>query len=234
MGIMMKLSKGITLQQLDRTITRAMQNYARSSNTIKGFAKKEGVILSAKNRIAETPFIEMDLRYNAAYKGLRGKTSNQIYADGSTITRERFYDRNTGNLVMNSQNIEFANNTRRTYQETFGKKPSTGVCSWHLGKDGVVLSERNYGRYIDNQGRQISYVNYINNMEAGFKKPLYGTFHIDNQKIHFERIKNTNGELTEAYRAQINNGGKIETLEFANKEELAKHLGVSETCFWGA
>lgn len=70
-------------------------------------------------------------------------------------------------------------------------------------------------------------------MEAGLKKPLYGTFHIDNQKIHFERVKGPIGELTDAYKAQINNGGKIETLEFANKEELAKHLGVSETCFWG-
>ncbi len=34
MGIMMTLSKGITLQQLDKTFTQAMQRYARSSNTI--------------------------------------------------------------------------------------------------------------------------------------------------------------------------------------------------------
>ena len=59
----------------------------------KDLLKTKGVILSAKNRIAETPFVEMDLRYNAAYRGLRGKTASQVYADGSTITRERFYDK---------------------------------------------------------------------------------------------------------------------------------------------
>lgn len=52
------------------------------------------------------------------------------------------------------------------------------------------------------------------------------------QKVHFERVKDSAGELTDAYKVQINDGAETKTLNFDNREQLAKHLGLSETCFW--
>lgn len=241
---MVNLGKGITLQQLNETFTKAMQKYAKSTSKVaqevaecKGktaseiaemVSKKDVVALSAKNEIAATPFVEMDLRHNLAYSGLRGETANRVYSDGSTIEIQRFYSKESGEQLFNTKDIKFANGEQRTYHEQPGKHPSKTVCSTKFDDEGFAISERNYRKYIDSEGRNVSYLNHF----GRDNKPLAGTIHIDGKKVHFERVKDSAGELTDAYKVQINDGAETKKLNFDNREQLAKHLGLSETCFW--
>lgn len=245
MALIINSGKGITLQQLNSLVTKTMQKFAKSTSNVtqeitecKGktareiaemVSKKDVVALSPKNRIATTPFVEIDLSHNAAYKDLRGVTANRIYSDGSTVEIKKFYNKLSGEPEFNEKHIEFANGNKRTYYENFKTSPTEkAISSWHIDDNGYVTYERNYRKFVDKNGQKLSFVNYF---QEG-SKPLSGTLHINDKKVHFERVKDSTGELTNAYKAKIKDGNKIETIYADNAKNLAEQLGISETCFW--
>lgn len=235
-------TKGVSLREINKAFAYAMEKYANSTSKVSQevaecsgktaseiadmVSKKDSVVLSAKNKILETPYAEMDLRHNAAYNGLHGETKNKVYSDGATEEIKRFFNLKDNSPAFISRKTNFADGARRNYVEHFGNTPSKAVVS--TAKKG----ERSYQKFVDSQGRNISYVNYIDSQQVGYRRATQGTFHIDNAKIKFERVKDETGQYTDAYKAQIKNGATTETLMFDNYEQLAKHLKVGEHHFW--
>lgn len=244
MGLAISLKKGVTLKEINKIFSEGMKKYAElTSKTAKEVAecrgksaseiaemtsKKDVVALSNKNTVMETPFVEMDLRHNLAYTGLRGESANKVFADGSSMEINRFYDLKTGKLARKDKTIEFANGEKREIQETFGDNAYKSV----LSRNSLKNTERNYQSYVDKNGRKISFVNEIGPNQSGFRHATKGTFHIDGNRIKFECIKNSSGQYTDAYKATIKVGDKTETLVFDNYKQLADKIGVSENTFW--
>lgn len=245
MAISINFKNGITLQELNKLITKGMKKYAEvtskaakevaecsgktSSEIAEMTSKKDIVALSKKNIAMETPFVEMNLRHNLAYTGLRGESANKVFADGSSMEIKQYYDLKTGKLVRKDKTIDFANGAKREIQEGFGEHAYKSVLSTNSRKNADLM----YQNYTDKKGRTISCVKEIAHNQSGFNHATKGTIHINGTKVYFERVKNSAGEYTDAYKATVKTNGKTDTVVFDDYQQLAKHIDVPESTFWG-
>ena len=245
MAISINFKNGITLQELNKLFTDGMKKYAElTSKTAKELAecsgktaseiaemtsKKDIVALSKKNIAMETPFVEMNLRHNLAYTGLRGESANKVFTDGSSMKIEQYYDLKTGKLVRKDKTIDFANGAKREIEEGFGDNAYKSVLSTNSRKNADLM----YQNYTDKKGRTISFVKEIGHNQSGFNHATKGTIHINGTKVYFERVKNSAGEFTDAYKATVKTNGKTDTVVFDDYQQLAKYIDVPESTFWG-
>ena len=245
MGMAINFKNGITLQELNKLFTDGMKKYAEvTSKTAKEVAecsgktaseiaemtsKKDVVALSGKNTVMETPFVEMNLGCNAAFKGLRGESANKVFADGSSMEIKQYYDLKTGKLVRKNKDINFANGEKRKIEEGFGDNAYKSVLSTNSRKNAHLM----YQNYTDKNGRTISFVKEIAHKQTGMNHATKGTIHINGTKVYFERVKNSAGEYTDAYKATVKTNGKTDTVVFDDYQQLAKHIDVPKSTFWG-
>lgn len=245
MAILINFKNGITLQELNKLFTDGMKKYAElTSKTAKEVAecsgktaseiaemtsKKDVVALSGKNTVMETPFVEMNLGCNEAFKGLRGESANKVFADGSSMEIKQYYDLKTGKLVRKNKDINFANGEKREIQEGFGEHACKSVLSTNSRKNADLM----YKNYTDKKGRTISFVKEIAHKQPGLHHATKGTINVNGTKVYFERVKNSAGEYTDAYKATVKTNGKTDTVVFDDYQQLAKHIDVPEATFWG-
>ena len=245
MAILINFKNGITLQELNKLFTDGMKKYAEvtskaakevaecsgktASEIVEMTSKKDVVALSGKNTVMETPFVEMDLGCNEAFKGLRGESANKVFADGSSMEIKQYYDLKTGKLVRKNKDINFANGEKREIQEGFGEHAYKSVLSTNSRKNADLM----YKNYTDKKGRTISFVKEIAHKQPGLHHATKGTINVNGTKVYFERVKNSAGEYTDAYKATVKTNGKTDTVVFDDYQQLAKHINVPESTFWG-